>query len=171
MKIRSLKVAGLQHTPHVQVGDVDAHARKCTYRVLTPCCLGYVAHSATDIILHGTPTVWRDYMSATCAHIIQFDNTKCSKPVLFVTLNNVMLYNQRCRPHLSDGEHNLHSGVLVTGDTSIGLSTLITEVTVSHLQRLLALTLFGSYELHLPKTNSAMHGTADSITTASSLTL
>jgi len=61
------------------------------------------------------------------------------------------------------------SRVLVTGDTSVGLSTLITEVTVSYLQCLLALTLFGSYELYLTKTNSAMYGTADSITTASSL--
>ena len=61
------------------------------------------------------------------------------------------------------------SRVLVTGDTSVGLSTLITEVTVSHSQCLLALTLFGSYELYLTKTNSAMYGTADSITTASSL--
>jgi len=62
------------------------------------------------------------------------------------------------------------SRVLVTGDTMVGLSTLITEVTVSHLQCLLALTLFGSYELYLPKTKSTTYGTADSITTASSLT-
>jgi hypothetical protein len=44
--------------------------------------------------------------------------------------------------------------VLVTGDASVGLSTLITEVTISHIQCLLALTLFGSYELYLPKTVS-----------------
>jgi hypothetical protein len=61
------------------------------------------------------------------------------------------------------------SRVLVTGVTSVGQSTLITEVTVSHLRCLLALTLLGSHELYLPKTNSAMYGTAYFITTASSL--
>jgi hypothetical protein len=57
--------------------------------------------------------------------------------------------------------------VLVTGDTSAGLSTLITEVTESQLH------CFSTYLVHTSftcqKTKSAMYGTAYFITTASSL--
>ena len=60
VKNRSLKVASLQHTPHIQVGHIEVHARKCTNRVLTRCWLGYVTRSATHI-LQGTPTVWSYY--------------------------------------------------------------------------------------------------------------